>query len=466
MASISSVGIGSGLDVKSIVSQLVELEKKPLDTLKLKAAAVTAKVSAFGQIKSLVSTLQDTISKLASVTGWNGVKATSSNASVTVSALGGTLPNAFTVEVQRLAQAQAQSSGLVPKDGAVGAGTLSLQLGSWSDDHATFTAGTSSPVSVAVSASDTVADVASKINGANAGVTATVLSDASGQRLLLRSKSTGEEFGFQLSATDSDGNDSDASGLSRLTAGSTVTQYGLNAQATINGAAVSSATNTFDNTVSGVTFVATAVTTSPAELTISRDTDAMKANLEAFVTAYNAVNDILNEGTTYDATAKTAGLLQGDSAAVTLQNTLRTALQSVTAGGAFAQLSDIGISVLRGGDLEIDSTKLTKSLQNPDALKNLFRGTDDDLADGFAEKFKAVTQSLLSVDGFFATKDASLAKAAKSNTAEQDAVTKKAANLETRLNARYAALDAQMASLNALNAYITQQVTTWNKSTS
>ncbi len=111
MATISSPGLGSNLDVKSIVSQLVALEKKPLDTLKIQAATVQTKISAFGQIKSLVSTLSDTLGKLTSVTGWNAVTATSSNSTaVSVSATGGTLPTSFSVEVSVLAKAKATAS--------------------------------------------------------------------------------------------------------------------------------------------------------------------------------------------------------------------------------------------------------------------------------------------------------------------------------------------------------------------
>lgn len=122
---------------------------------------------------------------------------------------------------------------------------------------------------ITISASDKLSDVASKINGANAGVTASILSDASGERLLLRSKSTGEEFGFRLSVMEggdadpqSAGN-TDATGLSRLVNGTTVTQAAANAKATVNGIAVSSATNTFASTISGVTFKAEQVTTAP-----------------------------------------------------------------------------------------------------------------------------------------------------------------------------------------------------------
>ncbi|RYF50000.1 MAG: flagellar cap protein FliD, partial [Comamonadaceae bacterium] len=112
MATISSPGVGTnGLDVKSIISKLVELEREPLSKLTVQAATVKTKISAFGQIKSLVSTLQDAASKLTSVTGWNGVSTTSSDSKyVSATAVGGTLPTTFSVEVQSLAKAQATAS--------------------------------------------------------------------------------------------------------------------------------------------------------------------------------------------------------------------------------------------------------------------------------------------------------------------------------------------------------------------
>ncbi|MBU0890153.1 MAG: flagellar cap protein FliD, partial [Gammaproteobacteria bacterium] len=262
MATISSPGLATnGLDVKSIISQLVALEKRPLDTLKLQAATVSTKISAYGQIKSLVSALGDAAGKLTSLTGWNGVSTSSSDSKyVSATAIGGTLPTTFSVEVQSLAKAQATASAaLLPVGGALGAGTIRLELGKWSVAPASFTPGSGQPVDITISASDTLTDVASKINGSNGGVTASILSDASGERLLLRSKTTGEEAGFRLSVMEGGDTDigsagnTDATGLSRLVAGTLVTQAAADAKATVNGIAVSSATNTFASTISGVT---------------------------------------------------------------------------------------------------------------------------------------------------------------------------------------------------------------------
>jgi flagellar hook-associated protein 2 len=479
MATMSSPGIGtSGLDVKSIISQLVALEKRPLDTLKLDAATTTTKISAFGQIKSLVSSLSDAASKLTSFTGWNSVSASSSDSAfVSASAIGGTQSTNFNVEVQALAKAQSTASGSI--SGAVGAGTLKIELGSWGvttpGAGGTFV-GKGSAVNIDVSLTDTVADVAVKINGSNAGVTATILTDAGGQRLLLRSKETGLESGFQLTTADGL-----PGALSRLTSAEITpgaTQIAANAKATVNGIAVESATNTFENTVAGVTFKAEKLTelNKPITISVVKDTSAIQANVEAFVKAYNEVNKTLNESTKYDKAAKSIGLLQGDSTALGLQSALRSAMQGVSPGSTvYQRLADIGVvqktssdpmaTAALGGELTVDTTKLNKALsQNPEEVKKFFRGSDGVSTSGLAYKVKTLTAGMLSSDGFFKSKDGVLQASLKRNEQDQASVNAKVNNFEKRITARYNALDTQMSSLNALNAYVSQQVTSWNKS--
>ena len=480
MATISSPGIGTGgLDVKSIISQLVALEKRPLDTLKVQAATTSTKISAFGQIKSLVSTLSDAASKLTSVTGWNNVATTSSDKDfVSATAIGGTLATSFNVEVQALAKSQSTASGSVT--GAVGAGTLTLKLGSWGaagPAGGAFTAnGSVAAVDITVSASDSVADIASKINGSNAGVTATILTDAGGQRLLLRSKETGLQSGFELTTADGV-----PGGLKRLTTAEVTpgaTQIAANAQATVNGIAVESATNTFADTVSGVTFKAEKLTelNKPITISVAKDTSAVQANVEAFVKAYNEVNKAINDGTKYDQTSKSVGLLQGDATALGLQSALRSAMQAVSPGSTvYQRLADIGVvqktssdpmaTAALGGELTVDTTKLNKALtDNPDEVKKFFRGDSNVATNGLAVKVKTLTAGLLSTDGFFKSKEKVLEASLERNAKDVERVNLKVSNFEKRTTARYTALDTQMSSLNALNAYISQQVTAWNKS--
>lgn len=468
MATISSPGIGTQLDVKSIVTSLVDLEKRPLDALKLQAATVQTKISAFGQIKSQVSALSDAASTLSSLTTYNSVNATSSNTSVvTATAIGGTAANNFSIKVDSLAKAQSTASGsLLPVGGALGAGTLRLQLGKWTVVPLSFLPQVGvGPVDIVVSATDTVTDVASKINGANAGVSATVLNDASGQRLLLRSKTTGESFGYEMSVvSDADGNAADAAGLSRLVVGAT-TQYAADAKIQVNDVPVSSSTNTFTDVVSGVTLTAVAPSTTAVDVTVAPNKTVITEAINKFVSAFNAINQTLNELTKYDAGTKTAGLLQGDSTAIGLQSALRGVLQSTTAGSAYKRLADIGVTQQLGGDLAVDSTKLSAALANGDEVKNLFRiDNSNTLTNGVALKFKKFSAGLLEAGGFFSTKDASLKRSLELNTEEQARVNAKATRVETNLYRRYNALDVQLNSLSSLNAYVTQQITLWNKS--
>jgi flagellar hook-associated protein 2 len=466
MATISSPGIGSGLDVKSIVSQLVALEKQPLTNLKLEATTVQTKISTYGQIQSLVSTLSDSVSNLASITGWNAMNASTNSNAVSASAIGGTLPTTFSVEVQTLAKPQnTASAAVLPVGGPIGAGTLSLAIGKWSGTPSTFSIGSAAAVDIAVSATDTVSNVASKINGANAGVTASVLSDASGERLLLRSKSTGVNAGFQLSvSSDADGLPADAAGLSRLVVGSSITQA-TDAAATVNGIPVSSSTNTFDKTIAGVTFTASQVTTAPVDISISQDNSSVTSNINDFIKAYNALNDVLNDATKYDAATKTAGLFQGDSSTLGMQSALHAAVQAVTTGSSvFHRLADVGITQQRGGDLTLDGTKLNAAMSNRDEMKNLFRNNAGGAADGIATRLKTLTSNMLSTtNGFFKLRNDSYQAALDRNTKEQERVNQHATDVEAALNQKYSALDAKISSLNALNAYVTQQVAAWNK---
>ncbi len=479
MSSFSSLGIGLGgnVDVNGLIKASVDAVKMPITEaggLQQQATITQAKVSAFGQLKSMVSTLSDALGKLTSVTGWNGVTATSSKSDViSATAVGGAAATSFSVEVQNLAKAQTTiSSSLQPSGQAVGAGTLKLEIGTWAGSPQTFTAGSASPVSIDVSATDTLSDIAGKINGASgAGVTATILNDANGERLMLTSKSTGDAAGFRLSVTsDADGSTSDNAGLSRLVNGASTT-YGSNANGKVNGIAVTSATNAFTNVVAGVTFTATSTTTDPVTITVAKDTSAVKANVQAFVTAYNALNSALNADTAYDQSTKTGALLQGDSSAVTLQDTLRTALQAVVGNGSLRTLSDIGVVVDGGsgnvtpdGSLRLDSSKFDSAMANPDDVKAFFRGPDDgSTTDGFAEQFKSVTTQLLDTGGFFATKDQTYADALKRNAQDTQDINDRADRLQASLTQRYTALDTQMASLNALSSYVGQQIGVWNK---
>lgn len=466
---ISSPGLASGIDIKGIVSQLVALERAPLTQLQTQANGFQSKLSVFGTITSMVNTLGDAGAKLAAANTFSQVKATSSQPeSVTVSVAEGTAPTALSLGVVSLAKAQSTASAAVPVDSGMGAGSLTITLGDWSSG--TFAPGSATPVTINVTdGQDKMTDIAAQINAANAGVTATVLRDASGERLLMRSKDTGEALGYQVAATDTDANDGKDLGRLAFTAlsgsGMGLTQAGTNAVAEVNGVTIESASNTVKDALPGITLNLLKPTTTAADISVSIDKESMRKSVQGFVDAYNALADMLASSTKFDPDTKVKGSLQGDSTAVGLQRALRSMMRSETPGGAFSRLSDVGIEIKADGKMAINSTKLDTALDQPAEMSRLFGATSEDpTLKGFGLKLDAFADGLVASGGTLSTRTTSLRSAIQRNEKEMDKVVDRASRAEARYLAQYNAMDAVVSRMNSLNAYVAQQITLWNKS--
>ncbi len=488
MATISSAGIGSGLDVNSIVTQLVALEKQPLKALATKATLVQGQISAMGTIQSQFSALADAASAMSSATAWSARTGSSSNSSVaSVTVTSTAAATSFSLDVDTLAKQQSVNSATMTAGGLVGAGTLTLRTGAWSGG--VFSpSGASSDIVITATASDTVATLAAKINSANSSVVATPFNDGTNDRLLLRSKETGTASGFRLQATtDADGVTNDNNGLSRLafdpatgafgmaTAGLPV-QYGSNANARINGLAVTSQTNTLTGNIPGVTINLGATTTTnyglgtevlaPITLSVREDVTPAVKSVQAFVTAYNTLAASLADLTKYDAATKTPSIFQGIRRCWDCKTCCATWWgPSVLAAARTSACRTLAWGSNWTGSLSIN-TKLSTAANNGTELQKLFTTNNSNaLTNGFALKFSALAKGVLAAGGSVTNKADALRKALNRNADEQTRVSDRAAAVEVRLRKQYTALDTQMASLTALNAYVAQQVTTWNKST-
>ena len=471
---ISSAGIGSGLDVNSIVTQLMAIERRPLTALQTKASTIQSTVSEYGKIKSAVSTLNSLAVKLASNTTWGQTVTNSSSTAVAASSNGATA-GTYQVEVRSLASVQtiASADPTMTMSKLIGSGTLHIELGTLvTGGGVAFTPSGTPAVDVTIGATDTVADIRDKINASSAGVTALIMTDANGSRLLIRSNSTGAASGFRTSVTDADGNNTDRQGLSSLAydpssgvGNMTLTQTAANAAATVNGLAVSSATNTLSNIVDGLTLTLTAPTTAPVTVNVVADTDSLKKTITDFAAAYSAVYKLIADDTKYDPTSKTGGVLQGDSAATGMQRQLRTLAGGTSSASAmFAHLSDAGLQIQVDGSMTVNDTKLSSALANLGELKKLFANSDtvDPTLDGFAKRFRGVTDALLGVEGSLSTRTTGLSLALQRNQSDQDNLNLRLAGTEKRLRAQYTALDATMATLTTQSSYITQQIAAWN----
>lgn len=455
---LTAAGIGSGLDVESLISQMVTLQKSPLKALQSTASSLDTQISTYGKLKSLMSTLNDAAKSLANKETWQTTSAASSSSSVTVSVTDASaLPGTSDVVVEALARGQSQASALLDADTKFD-GTLQL------------TVGKTKPVTIEITIDPdaSMEDVVKTINASGAEVSASIMTNADGkQRLVMRSKNTGEEAGFSVTAS---GNEN----LSALATGApqSVMQEAQNARIKLNGISVESASNEFKSVLPGLSISVSQVSETPASVTVKTDKEALKKSLQSFMDAYNSVNDMLATSTKYDAESKTAGTLQGDSTAVSMTNSLRTAIAGSVEGiGDVNRLSELGIQIAKGGKLSFgtssnDKAKLEKALDNPESLSSLFVGSGmagQGNTQGLAVRMQIFTKNMTDFEGTFDAKTNSLNAQKKSNTKAQERVNDQVVAFESRMRAQYTALDTKMASLSTLSAYMTQQVSQWNR---
>lgn len=391
MASISSPGIGSGLDINSIVSQLVAAEGQPVkNRLDRTETELQTRISGYGILQGAVSGFQSALGKLASGSGFQANSASSSNQDVLVATASRTAASgSYAMDVVQLARAHSLVTDSSLAGGQfestsdlLGTGTLTFKFGATVADGASYTSFT--PNADAAIATVEITDgslngIRDAINQANIGVSAAVIYDGSHFRLTLTSSETGAERSMEISATDADGNDGDAAGLSLLSFNAaadnmTQTSAGQDAQLTLNGLAVTSANNTLSSTLTGLTI--NLLGEGSSTLKVEQNRSEATASIRGFVDSYNSLMGGINQLTGYDPETRRAGALNGDSSVQGLKNQLSRMLSTPVEGldGPFSILADIGISrSSRDGTLVLDETKMQTALrENYDSVMGLF----------------------------------------------------------------------------------------------
>ena len=477
--SISSAGIGSGLDVNSIVTQMVAVESRPLNLLQSQASSMNSRLSTFGKLQSYFTSMQDKANALTSPSLWGSTTASLSNsAALSVTTSTGATSGSYAIEVGRLAVGQTVSSAAQTSSAAtLGAGSLRIELGSYaSTPGSAFSAKAgSSAVDVTVDAGSSLADIRDKINAADAGVVAAIITDANGARLSIRSKDTGAENAFRIGVTEIADDGNLATGLSALAydgsdQGSSAMTRNIgaaNAELSINGIAISSASNTLDNVVDGLSLNLRQTTSTPVTLDVATDTASIKKAITEFVDAFNTAASFIKAQTAYNADSKTGGVLQGDRSTMSLQGQLRAVInEGSTASSSWGRLSDVGIALKSDGTLAVDDTKLSNAVGSPAELKKLLATDGSGSADsGFVRRFKRLADTALGSGGLFENRTSGLKANITRLGKDQEAMQQRITQTEARLRTQYSALDTKMASLNALSSYMTQQITQFNRST-
>lgn len=481
-SSITSLGIGSGLDANSIVTKLVALESQPIANLQTASDKLQTKISAYGQIQSAVSGVRDAARKLTSADLWGATAAASADATaVSATTSAGAQVGTYSIDVTVLAKPQSvvTKTSLASGASTLGSGTLTLDIGTWTGNSFEAKAG-STPVTIDVAATDTLAGIRDKINATNSGVKASIITDSSGSRLVMQSATTGAINGFRVTAADAgDGNNLDDAGLSALaydpgsaTAGTNLSQPATDAEATINNVPIKSATNTLSEVVSGLTITLSKVTTNPPTITtgpisvtVSQDTATITKAITDFATAYSSMATLVKGSTKYDEGSKTAGALQGDSGALSVQNQLRSLLgSSSNASSTFGTLSSIGLEIQTDGTVKVNSTKLTSALGNLAEVKKLFSNSDsaDATKDGIMTRLRVMSDNLLGSEGILTVRTSGLKQTITNNQARQESLQNRVDLYEKRLKAQYSALDTIMAGLSSQGNYVTQMINSLN----
>ncbi len=460
---ISSLTSGS-LDVTSVVSQLMQVERRPVDLLNNKSATYQTQLSVIGTLKSKVSDFQTAVKGLKDTGSFQSFNTTSSNTSALTASAGATASTgSYTLNVSSLAQTQQLvAAGQASSTAAIGTGastTLNFDFGtitggtltSGTYTGATFTSGGAGVQTVTIdSSNNTLEGIRDAVNDADIGVKASIINDGgtSPYRLVFSSAASGADNSMSISVTGDATLNSLLSNDPAGTQNMAETLTAQNANFDLNGIAITKSSNTVTDVVEGVTLNLGAVTTSAVNLTVAKDTAAINAAADTFITEYNSLMSELKTLSAYAGETGSAGSLAGDPAVRQMITELTEIISGTVTGGAYTTLNDVGISTKPGVGLALDSTTFNNAISNNlDDLANLF--TSDE---GFATKLDSWASTSMNIT--LTTRSSNISDAI-SNIADEVALREvRLASIEKRYTAQFTNLNMVLASMTAQQNFI------------
>jgi flagellar hook-associated protein 2 len=442
MPSISSAGIGSGLDVQSIVSQLMAIERQPLQRLQVKQNQLESQISAYGQLSSTLSTFQDAMDKLGSESALKVFTTTSTNPDVIgLTASSSADLGTFGVEVVRLAQHHKMTSVEHLNTDTFGGGagdSISIQVGSE----------LTSTITVDLSTASTLQDIRNAINDDvnNPGVQATIINGDDGyQKLVLTADESGSDnaltltYGGSISAASFDLQTfNDIGGDINL----------LDAEVVVDGYTITRSTNDISNIISGVTL--NLVNANPGvthTIGIERDLETVKESVQGFADAFNELRSSIK--------SLRNGLLEADSSLLSIERQIFGVLNNPASGGVYSLLSEVGLTMQKDGTMSLDSGDLEAALQNDfNAVAQLFSAD----AVGFANRLSTVADTWLGIGGLLESRTDGLNARIGTLEDRQVAFERNLSMVEARYLAQFSALDALVGQLQGTGQFLTQQL--------
>ncbi|MCL1050708.1 flagellar filament capping protein FliD [Shewanella abyssi] len=435
---LTSVGIGSGMDINGIVSALVQAESAPkVAKFDADEGKLSTEISAMGTLKSALTAFQDSLEKLTDPDTFIARKVKlSNNDFISATADANAVAGSYKVEVEQLAESQKLGSAPVADaTAALGEGSLTFGV-----DGADF--------SIDVVAGDSLETVMQKINDAedNVGVTATIINGDNGPQLVMTSDKTGTDKLITVTAADTDGGTGlvDTFTMTELSAAKDAVLY-------VDGLKVTSSSNTVEDVITGVSItISDADLSKSTQLTVSADTASVEKSVEAFVESYNALMETVSNLSGYDADTKKAGVLQGDSMIRSIQSQLRGVLSSSfdSEDGA-TMLANIGVKTTQQGTLEIDDEILKTALENDmTQIKDMFSAEDT----GLAARLDGLVETYVQTGGTIDSRDETLDNQILRITESREQLARKMGSYEARLLKQFNAMDLIVANLSAQSA--------------
>lgn len=458
MASISSLGVGSGLDLSSILDSLTAAQKATLTPISNQQSSFTAKLSAYSTLKSALTTFQTANTALSKADLFSATSTTSSTTAFSAITAGNAIAGKYTISVTHLAQAQTLTTSTTRDDTktaiAASDSKLTIQQG-----------GNKDPITIDISAANSsLSAIRDAINNAKAGVSASIINVGNSEyRLSVTSNDTGLDNAMTLSVSGDDTLQSFMS-YGANSNGMEVSVVAQNAQLTVNNVAIENSSNTISDALENITLNLNDVTTGNQTLTITQDTTKAQSAIKDWVNAYNSLIDNFSSLTKYtavdagsDSQSSGNGALPGDSTLRTIQTQLKSMLSNTVSSSNYKTLAQMGITTdPSNGKLELDADKLTAALKkDASGVGALIVG--DGKKTGITTTIGANLTSWLSTTGIIKAATDGVSKTLNKLTKDYNAASDRIDAQVARYKEQFTQLDVLMTSLNSTSSYLTQQ---------
>lgn len=460
MSIIAGIGPTSGINYEQLLSNLLELERQPINRLQVKQANYSDKIDAYNALSSRLSSLKDTVDALRTTTKFYA-KTTSVSDSTIIEATASNSATAgnYVIGTHSVAGKIALASEEKETHSGVASSTTVINS-SGSDKIFQYTyAGTQ--VSVTVSDGTTLTGLKDLINSDsnNPGVTATILYDGSVYKLVLTGNNTGSSNTITIdSGTTLDGTGSTTDFTSSAF---TETKSAADAKLSIDGVDITRSSNTISDAITGVTITLKKETTNSVTLSITNDKSTISQKIQDFVSAYNDVVTYVSDNSTYDTQTHTGGPLYAESTAKNIINRLRNIIIGSVSSlpSTLRTLAQIGMSTNRDGTLSLDTGTLDSKLASDiDNVATLFT----DSTEGIATQIYDYTYDLTkSVTGTIAIKVDGLEDTVNDLSGDITDLEKRLTIVESNLKKQFASLESLLGSLTTQGQFLSNLISSW-----